>query len=660
MKKRLTLIRFSVMFIIALFLFSTLSAGFASAKISVTEPKSAYNLGDEMSLTIKTLLNSVSGFFKTELICNNNSLVIEKFVASRLAVNEEQTTSMNLILIPDYIEQLSGKCYIVVSVGDEKTTTKEFVISNKINVNAELDKKNYKPGEKAILKVRAVKENSMPLNGFIQVSGEIDLNKEIKNGDALIEFLIPEASEAGSHALNLFAYDNNQLNTGYSNISFEVDSEPSSIGISLLKLEANPGENFDIGIDLYDQSGLKIGGKQVSVTLISPDNKQREMTVNSGRISAAKFETNSLPGTWKISAKFSDITAEKEFQMNMLQKADFYFEDSVLIVRNIGNTAYNKTIKIEIGDETREIQINLNIGEEKRFNLNAPEGEYKVLAGDDSDNVEKTLFLTGRAVSVSESSGLNVFSYPLLWIFILLILFLTALILLFKFKGRTIKLKEKIKSHLPHFHKEEGLIDISRPKTEAESSLVLEGEKSNSAVILLKVKNYRNLSKSAGEEIEKAIDLCREKKAVVEWKEEYAIIIFSPLITKTFKNEALALKTGFALFKKIKDYNKRFNEKIEFNIGIHSGDLVASLDGKKLKYAGIGNTISLAKKMSDLGSEKVFVSDNIRKKFLKDLKVKKMNAEGVAIYEAESLADNRENKEKLTEILKRMKQEERK
>ena len=200
------------------------------------------------------------------------------------------------------------------------------------------------------------------------------------------------------------------------------------------------------------------------------------------------------------------------------------------------------------------------------------------------------------------------------------------------------------------------MIDLTAPKIgRAESSLVLKGEKSQSAVICLSIKNYDSLNSNSRKELAHIVSNIKNKKGLVDWKGEHIFIVFSPVVTKTFKNEILAAKAGFDILKSLQEHNKKFSDRIEFNIGINAGDLVASRENRKLKYTSIGNTIALAKKISDSDEGKLLVSDRIRKRLMRDLQAEKVGAVGTTgIYEVSQIKDRTANEAKLKDILKRM------
>lgn len=69
----------------------------------------------------------------------------------------------------------------------------------------------------------------------------------------------------------------------------------------------------------------------------------------------------------------------------------------------------------------------------------------------------------------------------------------------------------------------------------------------------------------------------------------------------------------------------------------------------------MGNTISLAKKITDSDSGKLAVSESIRKKLIRDLQVgEKKEIGGNQVYEISEIRDKTANAAKLKDLLKRM------
>ncbi len=646
-----------------------------SASISITEPEPVYNLGDSIYLTLNLNPVSVSGSFIVSLNCGNNSLDVYKIIPAtgHFTEGEEQTINHRIILTPKYIGTMKDECYITASLGGEQISTNAFQISNQISVTAGLNKLEYNPGEAMTLKVEAIKANGRKLNGFLETSNAIKLNKIIENGQAEETFAMPESTESGQYTLDLFIYDRDEegniMNYANTSLSFSIKAIPSLIETSLFETEATPGQNFEFLTTLFDQSGKEMNAS-ISITLISPDGVETKLISNSGETSSIFFETNATPGEYRLMSQVQDIFDEKEFTLKELQKASFSFMDSILAVKNIGNTIYNKTIHVEIDDKTERLELHISPGEERRFSLNAPDGMYNVKVYDDTDSIEEKLYLTGNKISVDRLAGFSFITNSwFIWLLIIAILLAIGTAVYFKFRHRTrgaIKkemkkissaIASKVKSKgVVTLDEDEGMIDVSNSEIkEAISSAVLKGEKQNCALIVLKISNLPSITEEAKHKLAELLSIARKHKGMIELKDEYMIIIFSPLITKTFKNEVIAAKASQEIFKNLEEFNKNHSSKIEFNIGLNSGDLICSIENKKLKYASVGNTVLLAKKIADSDKEKLLVPSDFRKKIIRDLKVKKQGEVGKKdVYSVVKVTDREANEEKLKDILKRM------
>ena len=642
--------------------------GNVSASIEISQPAENYNLGDSIYTTVTLNPVTVSGSFKIDLTCNGLTENLYKIspAEGHFTANNEQKVTHTLILTPEFIESLSGSCIISSSLGDEKVSTKSFTITKEVNINASLNKISYNPGESMTLNVHATKLDGSLLNGFLQVSGAKSFNKAIENGEAVETFSMPETSDAGNYELSLFVYDKDKngevLNSANKSLIFTINQIPSSVQVSLSDLEATPGEEYGFGLDLFDQAGKKMNGV-ISVTLVSPNNDKKQLTADSGTTGKYRFATNSTPGKWKLIASYNKVSAEKEFSVKAVPRLDFEFLESVLIIRNIGNDVYNKSIDINIGNEVITLDLVLNAGESKKYNLNAPTGDYNVKVNSDSNSVERSLSLTGNAISVEESSGIDLFSeYPVLWIFIILLL--VGFVALFFFKLRAnnfFKLSDKFSRDKPEIQempvKKLSMLDIAKPSVEqAEASLVQKGDRGRAAVVSVKIKNSDKLGQNAREELIRILSYAKEKKGMIDWKGDYIMIIFSSLVTRTYKNEILASKVAFDLMTKLNEYNKKFNNKIMFGIGVNAGDIISSVENGKLKYTSLGNTVILSKRVADLSNENMLVSEEIRGKLMRDLKVEKVAMiNNKQVYIVNKITDLEGNQEKLRNILDRMK-----
>lgn len=690
-KKRITFIAI---------LFALLLVSLASAELTITEPTGTYNLGDRIYLTINGIKGADTGNLNVDMHCQNETINLLKISARAFPKDEETAYSLPYkeltksdLEIREY-KNILGECYITASINEDYTKTGTFTISNDIIIDAEINKTAYNPGEPITLKINAIKANGKPLNGFVEVSNATNFIKEVKEGIAQETFSTEAEKEAGVYKLHLHAYDQIDggiLNEKEKSISFIINQVPSFIQTSLSNPEISPEENQTIGIEIYDQSGKKLEGDAI-VTLTNPIKEEtKRIEIPSGEFETLTFNTSATAGTWLITARYEDVVEEKEFEMKELQKARFEFlENGLLSITNVGNTRYNRTIEIKIGEEIRELKLDIQIGEERKFDISAPEGEYDVAVSDEQEEVAQSMFLTGRAVSVDDADGSVIFSSTFLWIFIILLLAAAAVVFFLKYKkthkasDRMKNIKQKMKSKVPkHAHDtinfttkspdsqsldesnfskpDDSLKDLTHKKLPtAESSLVMDGQKTKSTIISLAIKNYSELNENSKQTLEKTLEDIKEHRGLVEFKGETITIIYSPIITKTFKNEALALKATNKIEEILKNHNKKFTNKIKYGIGINTGDLIASKKQDKLKYTSTGNAVSLARRLSKTAQESTYITESVRNKLMRSVKVDKaQEISGMKVYKVQELRDKEEDQEKLKIILDRMKKEER-
>jgi len=694
---------------------------FVVAEITINEPNELYSLGDRLEIRADGLLGADTGSLRINLICGNSTTNLVRIPAFSFDPEEESSYEFYKILDPidleiENVNEVLGACQLVTSIGTLEVTTQTFTISSDILVTGNLNQTNYDPGEPITLGISAVKANGEVVEGFVIASNGTSFDNVISGGSLSEIFITPDTIEAGEYFVHLKAYDVGQnggiLNSGETSIRYVINQIPTSIIMGLDNNEAIPGEEFSIGAEIIDQSGRKMPGS-VLARLISPTEAQRELSIQADSFATIEFEDNATAGAWVAVLEFGEIQEVREFTMAAVQRVDFSIEEGVLTIKNVGNVLYNKTIIVLIGEEEMELELNIEIGEERQFSLEGP-GEQEVVVTDGENEFSGTVMLTGNAIAVSDLESVGIFrNYSIVWIFLILVIGGIAIILVMRFGktkiyvgkeklkfGKSMKkisvgkagseisgkiksgkevvtnvLPDKVKSEvsktLPFTNKspstqsldaknfpkgDKSMIDLTSKKAGvAESALVLKGEKYPSTVVALSIKNYSGLSDNSMVELKKIVDGTKEHKGLVDWRGEYIFILFSPLVTKTYTNEVLASKAARKILESLQLHNKKFKDKVEFNIGIHSGDLIASKEGGKLKYTSAGNTISFAKRLSESGNGKMIVSDDVRKKMMRDLKVVKAGEVGEKqIFEVSEVKNREANEAKLKELLKRM------
>jgi hypothetical protein len=646
------------------------SFSLASATIDITQPLSVYNFGDEIYLTVTLNPSSVSGSFEINLVCGNQTANFYKIApaSSAFSVGQVQKINHKIVLKKEFIGNLSGDCNIVVSLGQETVVSNKFSLTSDINLNAKTDKYSYEPAEAINLMVDAVKFNGIPLNGFVEVSGAQNVKKQITSGNFTDLFTSSPTAEAGIYNMTILAYDSDEsgiMNQKTAYVSYEIKQIAKSIVINLPSNEVNPGESFEFGVDLYDQSGKSMSGN-LSALLISPGEKEKiQFGVSPGINGNISFLDNSSAGEYRLIVSLGTLAEEKKFVLKAVPKIVMSFVDnsSVLSIKNLGNGLFNDSVVVNIGPDGNEtLFLNILPGEERKFNLKAPNGEYDISVDGGNSSLSAHLLLTGSAIQVTDYRALSLITrYPLIWTFILIILILLVIVALIRFK----KTGSHIKEIVPE--KKEGLkvvgvkpmqkqfFEIGKSNVnEAESNLNMSGKKDFASIVCVSIKNNSSLGNEARKKLSEAISKASDKNGVVDWKGNHALIIFSQLLTRTDKNEIIASKVAWNIKNELEEYNKRFQDKIQFNIGINCGELVSSLNGGKLSYTSLGNSVLLAKRISEMNSGKVLVSITFRQKLMRELKVNKVNPLGnTDVFEVTRIADVEANNDKLKDLLKR-------
>ena len=656
------------------------------ASISISEPFDVYNLGDRIYIDLDGLKGAENGNLDIDLTCGNRSINLVRIPARAFSADGDQTYSIPYKILnwEDLgvlnLNEITGTCQIISSLGGDIASSKTFEISNNIIVDVTSDKIEYNPGETVSVKVDAIKANGETVNGFAEGSNGTSFVKAVEDGLAEDSFVISDTLEAGIYNINIHVYDVGSkgiLNQGTGRVSYSVNQVATSLILSLSDEVVAPEKNFSIGAEVFDQSGISMEGS-VFVKIISPDGSEIENVIQSNEFVLVNFDSNSSVGTWKIISQFDDLVQEREIEMMPLQKVKFYFEESVLVVENIGNVLYNRSINVTIGEDVLVLDLNIKLGEIRKFKLKAPVGEYEVVVRDDEYRVSHQILLTGNAVSVNDFRDVGLFkNYSIVWIFLIIVIGGISAVLFVRYrktrtpgkdefsfkklfemvKGKSgaDKLHEKgsimgkrvsdkipasVKSNVnnslnftnkspesqglnPDNNGSHGMVDFTRKDSlQAESTLVLQGEKHMSAVVALSVKDYEELNDLARNSLKDIIEKTKGK-GVVDYRSDYIFVLFNPLVTRTYGNESLAVKSGMEILENLNNYNKKFKDKISFGLGVHVGELIVAKEKGKLKYTGIGNAISFAKRMSEIDPGKVVISEGVRKKLLRDLRVLK-------------------------------------
>ena len=592
------------------------------------QPKELYSLGDVIKIPLKIATNTeINDFLSVKLICNGAESEVHKQYIS-LPAGDEQKITIAIPLIKSFTKEISGTCVIKPVLGEDFVLTNEFRISNAINIDVELEKESFAPEEEIIIKGRAVKENKENVKGFVDLSvineklSEIfKLTDTVNDGIIDLNFSLPEDTKAGLYLLRINVYekgpDDNISNQGISEFNIEITQVPTSLEIYFENKTATPGEDYKIRVILHDQTGEKISSNAV-LKIRNSDGKlidQSELKTDEVYIIPISYKEPAAE--WSVYAESEGLEAEAKF--NIIEKEAIKTEliNRTLVLTNIGNVPYNKTLAIKIGNSTNEIPVYIKVGDSQKYTLSAPDGEYNVeIIPYHQDKLSTKVMLTGDAITIEKSSGISFFS-SFIWLFMILVLGFVAYTIHKKgykktFLGRIIPRKKTKKTTT-----DEDIVSVSSiisTKNPAELSLSIKGHKQNASVICLRIKNESEVikNKEAVKDIfKKIVYLAEEAKTSIYQSKENIFFIFAPVKTKTFDNQIPAVKLAEKIKKILDAYNRIAKHKINYGIGINYGTIVATLEKNFLKFMSMGTLITLSRRLANHSKTEILLSEDI-------------------------------------------------
>jgi len=646
------------------------------------QPQGVYNLGDVITITttIKSP-KSVAEFFQMDLICDGAQSNFYKNGLS-LAPGEEKKIEASLVLTKSVIGEIKGNCTIKAFLGDDFSLTNNFKISDSITIKTTFEKIEFSPGETITVSGQATKENGKAVNGFIELSviennsSKISQAGTINNGAFSVSLPLPHDIKAGSYLVRLNAYerdiDSQTTNNGFTNNNILVKQVPTNLEIVFDSQEVEPGTNLKVKAILRDQTGEKMQ----SLSFISIKNENNkildQVEIETDQFHEFPISYYELPSTWKVVAASSKLTGEANFTIIEKEAIKVEIMDKTVTITNMGNILYNKTALVKIGNQSVNIDVYLEVGKSQKYTLTAPDGSYniEVTTGEEKATAENVI-LTGKAIDVKKSPG-NVGSliqYPLAWIFIALIFGVGIFIFISRSSKKSffgyITSKIPRKHHHHEIHSEAPLIkgSLISSRNKAEISLSIKGDKQDVSIVALNIKNLHGIQTKEGgsmETLQKIVDMAESKKSATYEDSNSIIFILSPSITRTFKNEKVALEIAQEAKEILSHHNKMFKQRIEFGISLNYGSIIGKHEHHSFKFSSIDTTISTAKKISSLANEEILLGEKINDRLRSEVKSVKHHKSGINVYAIKEIKNSEENSKFIKSFTERFAREHKK
>lgn len=643
-----------------------LLSSFISADIIFTSPeKLVYNLGDVINVPVRIETSAdVAGSLNMDLICNGAAINFYKDGVNLVAGAEKKFNS-SLVLVDKIIGGKRGICKIKIMLNGDYVLSNEFKISDSLSITGNLQKTEFSPKEFALITGKVTKENEENLNGFIEASietsntnGNITQFGIVTNGIFSLNISLPDNLKGGNYLVKIKAFEKDSdgaiTNKGFADYNIFIKQVPTNLELILENKDISPGTNVKIKMVLHDQTGDSINSVGF-ITIKNSKNKIIEQKeIQTGEF-LEYFIKNSEPSAeWQVFAISNKLTAEDKFNIGVKEDVSVEIVNKTILVTNIGNVVYDKTLLVKIGDDSLDIPVLLDIGESKKYTLSAPDGEYsvEVISGEGNNNAKGIMSLTGGVINMREIS--NSALGTSLWILLILILGIVVFVTFRKiykkpfFGKQHMNFKKKDREELPVLKDNK----VTRTVNKAEISLSIKGEKQDASVICLRIRNLGEMKSrkgSAKESIEKIRDIAEENKAVIYENQDYLFFIFAPTKTRTFKNEKMTLGVAESIHKILTEHNKMFNQKMDFGISLNQGTIVAKIEDDIFKFMSMGNLITAAKKIASLAKEEVLIGEKMNDLLRLNIRTEKSIRNGFPVFSIKEIKKENEEARKFIE-----------
>jgi len=654
-----------------------------------TNIKEVYNLGDRIPISLKISSTvDVTSNLKLEMVCDGHKMDLMNMNNFYIPSAERKEITYTLSL--DNMQGYTGSCKIKGIYGDDYTT-KEFDLTDELKVSVEEISETVKPKKNLIIKGEVLKQNpsSDGFDGFYSIDFNIDSITEkeqgmVENGFFKVNFTIPHGLAAGKYNGNILVFDKDKegekANKGETGFEFNVAQIPTNLEIVAEK-EVKPGNEIEIKTILHDQTGKNIP-KNVTITIRDSSGKiikmENRQTKESLEIEIPK---NEKQGEWNITAISKNMKTQSKLKILKNKETEVRLINKTVLIKNVGNVPYNGTVSVKISNETIDVPTSLGLGENKKYHLSAPEGNYTVeIVADGEKRVTKNIQLTGKAIDVKDSLSGNLISNPIVWGFVIIVLGIVLYIVFKKgykrsFFGRKIKHKDKNKEKEKKKSKEDKEKKKQDKATEAMNqgilphydnkaalSLSIKGNKQDANLICLKINNYDEIKKdpqTVKETFHKIIKTAEHSKAYIYESNGNIFFIFAPEITRTFKNEKTAIQTAKKIEEDLRKHNKHFKQRIDFGLSVNRGEIIVKKEKKEMKFMSVGKLTTSAKKIASMAKGETLLTKEMNEKLGPEIKTEKGEDKEnkIEFYRIKEIKDRTHNQKFLQEFVKRYKKD---
>ncbi len=672
---------FSLIFLVS-------SVGVQAAQIVFTsQPSAVYNLGDMVKAPVSiTTSSSVSDFFSVYLICNGVQTQVYQEYLSLAAGDQKSVDVLTPPLSLVFVGGQTGTCKLKAVLGDSYQLTSNFKASDAITVKITSNDTEFRPGEQVAIEGNAVKKNGKDANGIAWInitSGNDSVytgSSTVSNGFFRFNFSLPSDLAAGTYPSSVGVYESDssgaKTNNGATSFKIKVDQVPTSLELVFYNQSSSimPGKTMEVKAVLHDQTGGKISSSASFDVIDESGQVMGQSTKSTDTYLDFPIAYNSPPATWTVNASSNGLSAKSHFKILVNSKVSVDFVNRTLVVTNVGNVPYEKPLFVKLGNESIVFNVSLGVDKAQKYILSAPNGNYSVsISNGNSDLFSGDVSLTGNAIGVKQASSgiMSIVRYPLVWIFIVLVLAFVAFMLFRRIRKKSFFGKANLNRPVKRSAKQpeekispavKGSV-VSNPETgRADMSLSIQGDKQDASVVCLNMKNLDDVRSGKGgakdtlDNIQKVSD---SLKSVIYENGNYLFFIFAPVKTKTFSNEKNAVRAAEQISQILENHNKLFRQKIDFGISVNRGTIIAKQFGGSIKFMSLGNFSSTAKKLANISGGEILISSEVRERLMSDVKTEKGSTGDMDYYVLSEIKDRSKSEKFIKDFMNKMEREKR-
>jgi len=306
--------------------------------------------------------------------------------------------TINFIDIPPITvdENFVGECKLIFKLVNSEDTTIEQLdsesieVTNRLDLEFEIDKETYNPGEKILL--TGTLESNLKLTVKLLESGDVikEYTQEIRNNQFSISIDLDKKISRGIKTIELSAQDDLGNNIKEDK-QITITQQANSITLDIDQEELDPAESVSFKANVYDQTeNLMV--TTISYRVYDPNENIIESQTSTEQILLEL--TGFSPGEYIIISSYKDLETTSKFSVKEVREIDLIVENNVITISNIGNVRYIDDFNFEasLGEITYQVPIslNLNLNEKMIVDLKSelPSGSYNLKAVSKDGTIE--------------------------------------------------------------------------------------------------------------------------------------------------------------------------------------------------------------------------------------------------------------------------------